>query len=278
MPKRSIVAVLAFVSLIWATAAIADVYGYVDPEGMLHLATEKLDDRYKLFLRARDDQLGTSVAPDRKTRAEIDPTLMKKRIFQILLDHPNIAKYEPMIRAASKKYGLDPELVKAVVAVESGFQADAVSDKGAIGLMQLLPKTGERYGVRADRKKTVEMKLHDPKLNLDIGTHYLSDLLVMFPDRLDLALASYNAGENAVIRFRNTIPPFQETQAYVKLVDQFHAFYTPIVPTAKAGDIRNRIQVTLPARRNLPDPAAPPLLPAPPDSSPGVVDELAHRP
>jgi hypothetical protein len=245
--------------------ASADVFGYVDPNGQLHLATEKLDERYTLFIKARDGASSVTVDQDDKPRT-IDPSLMKTRLFQRLVDHPNIAKYEPLIRTAAQKHGLDPQLVKAIIAVESGFDAGAVSDKGAVGLMQVLPATGERYGVHADRKKSVDAKLTDPRLNLEIGTRYLSDLFVMFPDRLDLALAAYNAGENSVLHYRNEIPPFRETQAYVKLVDQFHAFYSPNQHTKKATG-NDRIRITLPGRRNLPDPDAPQRLPAPPEAA-----------
>lgn len=231
--------------------AIADVYGYVDDAGQVHLATERLDDRYQLFLKARDG--GPPKADVPQASAAPDAALAKTRLFQRLVDHPNIARYAPLIDAAAARHGLDPHLVKAVIAVESGFEPTAVSDKGAVGLMQVLPATGERYGVRADKRRTVDAKLADPALNLEIGTRYLADLRSLFVGRPDLALAAYNAGENAVARFRNTIPPFAETQAYVKLVDQFYAYYAP-PKAAPRGD--DRVRVTLPAaRRNLPDPA-----------------------
>jgi hypothetical protein len=254
--------------------ARADVYGYVDANGTVHLATEKLDDRYALFLKARDGSPTVGIDTDGPDHAT-DPALMRTRLFQHLVDHPNIAKYEPMIRAASKRRGLDPNLVKAVIAVESGFDPNAVSDKGAVGLMQVLPATGERYGVRAERKKSVGAKLADPKLNLEIGTRYLSDLRGMFPERLDLALAAYNAGENAVLRFHRAVPPFPETQAYVKLVDQFHAFYRP--PQGPA-DAVNRIRVMIPARRNLPDPGVPlrfGTTPVPAATPPVIIDDTS---
>ena len=244
--------------LFLATTAVAhaDIYGYIDAAGTTHLATERLDDQYTLFLKTDAD------ASPPGTPLATDPSLMRTRLFQRLVDHPNIAKYEPLIRAASSRHGLDPQLVKAVIAVESGFEPGAVSDKGAVGLMQILPATGERYGVRADRRQTVDAKLTDPKLNVEIGTRYLADLRKQFANRPDLVLAAYNAGENAVIRFRNTIPPFPETQAYVKLVAQFHAYYQP----ARKVDPIDRIRVTVPAaRRNLPDPNVPLRLPAPTD-------------
>ena len=238
-----------------ASNARADVYGYVDDKGTLHLANEKIDEHYTLFMKAREGAVPLSVlrAEEAEAAAAPDPELTKTRLFKRLMAHPNIARYEPLIRAAASRNGLDPQLVKAVVAVESGFDAGAVSDKGAVGLMQVLPATGERYGVRADRRKSVDAKLTDPKLNLDVGTRYLADLHRMFVDRPELALAAYNAGENAVVRFRNKVPPFPETQAYVKLVGQFHAFYGP-ARTVKDVDVATRIRMTIPARRNLPDP------------------------
>lgn len=230
--------------------AQADIYGYIDAGGVTHLATEALDANYTLFMKTGEgspDTSGPALPPDR--------ALMKTRLFQRLVASPNIARYEPMIRAAAARHGLDPQLVKAVIAVESGFEPGAVSDKGAVGLMQVLPATGERYGVRADRRKSVDAKLADPMLNVEIGTRYLADLRKQFADRPELALAAYNAGENAVIRYRHTIPPFPETLAYVKLVDQFHAYYRP---TLGQVDPAARVRVTVPAaRRNMPDPNVP---------------------
>ena len=247
------------VAIFTPTPAQADIYGYIDAAGVTHLATEKIDEHYTLFLKVKDDPAALREAA---SNSASNDALMKTRLFKRLVDHPNIARFDPMIRAAATRHGLDPQLVKAVVAVESGFEPRAVSEKGAVGLMQVLPATGERYGVRADRKKSVDQKLADPGLNLEIGTRYLADLKKMFLSRPELALAAYNAGENAVIRFRNAIPPFPETQAYVKLVDQFHAFYSPR-RAMKTADENQRVRVTIPARRNLPDPAMPMRLPAP---------------
>ena len=254
-------------ALIVATPARADIYGYIDAAGVTHLATEKIDEHYTLFLKTDENAAMRGLnTGDPKTGAVVDSAssdaLMKTRLFKRLVDHPNVARFDPMIRAAATRHGLDPQLVKAVVAVESGFEPRAVSEKGAVGLMQVLPATGERYGVRADRKKSVDQKLADPSLNLEIGTRYLADLKKMFLSRPELALAAYNAGENAVIRFRHAIPPFPETQAYVKLVDQFHAFYSPR-RGIKTADGNQRVRVTIPARRNLPDPDMPMRLPAP---------------
>lgn len=120
--------------------------------------------------------------------------------------------YSDDIAAAAKSSNLDPALVHAVISVESGHRQDAVSPKGAVGLMQLMPGTALRYGVKAPGKSHEE--------NLRAGTRYLRDLLDMFENRLELALAAYNAGEGAVQKYGNRIPPFRETQNYVPSVLQ----------------------------------------------------------
>lgn len=110
--------------------------------------------------------------------------------------------------AAARRHGLDPALVLAVVQVESGFRPDAVSPKGARGLMQLMPATAERLGV-ADA--------FDPRQNLDGGTRHLGGLLSRYEGDVKKALAAYNAGEGAVDRHRG-VPPYGETRAYVRSV------------------------------------------------------------
>lgn len=257
--------VLASATSLLSAPARADIYGYIDAAGVTHLATEQIDAQYTLFLKSGERAPGVDLRADEPAATGVpDATLMKTRLFRRLVDQPNVARYEPLIRAAATRHGLDPQLVKAVIAVESGFEAGAVSDKGAVGLMQVLPSTGERYGVRADARRSIDAKLADPTLNLEVGTRYLADLRRMFTARPDLALAAYNAGENTVIRYHNAIPPYPETQAYVKLVDQFHAFYNPArdVPARPTLD-RERLRVTIPARRNLPDPNTPYRVAAP---------------
>lgn len=116
--------------------------------------------------------------------------------------------YAAEIAAAARQAGVDADLVHAVIAVESGYRADAVSPRGAIGLMQLMPATARRFGADDPR---------DPQANLQAGTRYLRFLLDRFPARTDLALAAYNAGEGAVAR-HGGIPPYPETRAYVPAV------------------------------------------------------------
>jgi membrane-bound lytic murein transglycosylase B len=116
---------------------------------------------------------------------------------------------ETAIRDASRKFGVDAALVRAVIHVESAFDPKAVSSKGARGLMQLMPATAQRFGVT---------DVENPEQNVHAGTRYLRLLLDLFEGDLRLALAAYNAGEGAVIRYSRRVPPFAETQGYVRLV------------------------------------------------------------
>lgn len=120
--------------------------------------------------------------------------------------HDRRSRYDEIIERYAMHYRVDPVLVRAVIQVESDFKAGCVSGKGARGLMQLMPETAKRYGVK---------QIHDPDENIRGGVHYLRDLLEMFPSDLSRALAAYNAGENAVARHRG-IPPYAETRTYVK--------------------------------------------------------------
>jgi soluble lytic murein transglycosylase-like protein len=119
---------------------------------------------------------------------------------------------QAIVHRVSLRYGMDPNLVSALVHVESRGQPSARSPKGALGLMQIMPGTGRRYGVRS------AAALLEPATNVDAGVRYLRDLMSMFPGRVDLALAAYNAGEGAVLRHGRRVPPYAETQAYVQSV------------------------------------------------------------
>lgn len=124
--------------------------------------------------------------------------------------------YAEEIAWAAAEAGLDPALVHAVIQVESAYRADAVSTKGALGLMQLMPETALRFG---------SPDASEPKANLRAGTRYLRALLDRFDQRTDLALAAYNAGEGAVLRHAGNIPPYPETQRYVPAVlEKFKAW------------------------------------------------------
>jgi soluble lytic murein transglycosylase-like protein len=119
------------------------------------------------------------------------------------------ARIDGLIRFHANQNGVDPYLIYCLMSQESRFTSGAVSPKGAMGLMQLMPGTAARYGVTNP---------YDVAQNIAGGTRYLKDLLKMFNGRVDLALAGYNAGEGAVMKYGNTIPPYNETQNYVKLI------------------------------------------------------------
>lgn len=123
---------------------------------------------------------------------------------------PRRAPYWLLIHNAAQQHGLPPLLVEAVARVESDFNAREVSYKGAVGIMQVMPETGLRFGVRRH-------ELFDPERNIAAGTAYLAWLLKRYRGNLDLALAAYNAGEGAVDQYRG-IPPYRETQQYVRRV------------------------------------------------------------
>lgn len=120
--------------------------------------------------------------------------------------HDRRSKYDTIIERYASKYRVDATLVRAVIQVESDFNPNVVSHKGARGLMQLMPDTARRFGVK---------KIHDPDQNIHGGVRYLSYLLRLFNDDLPRALAAYNAGENAVLR-HGGIPPYEETSEYVR--------------------------------------------------------------
>jgi soluble lytic murein transglycosylase-like protein len=149
--------------------------------------------------------------------------------MQYLTQSPRYKAVQHLLKEAAQMHRLEPELLQALIAAESGFDAQAVSPKGAVGLMQLMAPTAARYGVKSDRRSSIAQKLTDPAVNLSAGTRYLRDLIAMFPGRLDLALAAYNAGEGAVQRAGNKIPNYPETQNYVKTVLQLYAFLKPQV-------------------------------------------------
>ena len=140
--------------------------------------------------------------------------------------------YAELIDRAAREASLDPALVHAVIHVESRYNPAARSPKGALGLMQVMPATAARYGV-ADTTRSVAV-------NLRVGTRYLRDLLDLFGDRVDLALAAYNAGENAVVRYGERIPPYRETQAYVPAVLEKYREWRDPPPAAPAA--RTRIE------------------------------------
>ena len=116
--------------------------------------------------------------------------------------------FDPVVRKVAKRYGIEPELIHAIIRAESNYESTAVSPKGAIGLMQLMPATGKAYGVN---------NFIDPEENIEGGTKYLKDLIKLYAGKTILVLAAYNAGQEAVKRYKG-IPPYPETRAYIKRI------------------------------------------------------------
>lgn len=245
---------LAGLALACATqVARADIYGYIDAEGNAHFSAEKLDESYQLFMR------GDGAFDSSELTAPAAAVTPKGAFQQYLAQHPNLKKFEPLMTQAAHDYAVELPLLKAIMAAESGFNPGAVSPKGAIGLMQVMPATAERYGLQADKRKSISDKLADPKTNIRLGARYLRDLMRLFPDQIALVLASYNAGEGAVQKYRNRVPPYPETQNYVKLVTQFYHLYKPAPPAspAQAASAGSRVFMTIPGRANLPTRSVP---------------------
>ena len=174
-------------------SAASEVYKYVDSQGVVHLTDRPPHDGYRLIQKA-----GKKLRMPRINFRDKDA---------------NRKRFAGKIAEVASRYQVPEALLHAVITIESAYDPNAVSRAGAVGLMQLMPATAKRYGV-ANRQ--------DPTANLTGGTRYLKDLLVRFDSNLELALAGYNAGENAVEKFGNRIPPFAETQSYVRKVLQLY--------------------------------------------------------
>jgi soluble lytic murein transglycosylase-like protein len=171
----------------------ADIFKYVDPNGHVYYTDNAAaGSEYRLIIRTRPK----TYAKDLKSMSG------------------NKLKYGELIAKAAERHQVDPKLLHAVIQAESAYNANAVSSAGAVGLMQLMPDTARRYGV-SDRR--------DAEQNIDAGTRYLKDLLAMFNADLKLAVAGYNAGEGAVIKYNRTVPPYPETQNYVQQVLSLYA-------------------------------------------------------
>ncbi len=246
--KTRIVSALAALLLsLFALPAVADVWGYIDAKGVAHFSTEKLDERYELFFKG-----GESFSTEKSIRSSPSQNQLPAgsahaptKLLAYFDISPNYKAVKHLLKDASLATGVDYELLQAVIATESGFDTFAVSPKGAVGLMQLMPPTAQRYGVRADVKTPIEKKLTDPKTNIKAGSSYLRDLIKMFPGQLELAVAAYNAGEGAVQRAGNKIPNYPETKNYVKTVMQLygHLKPPPVVLEARRASGRVRMEM-----------------------------------
>ena len=179
-------AALAFCLL--AGPARADIYAFTDAAGVTHFSNVPIDANYKLLIADPVDP--AAPGPDQR--------LLAKSV-----------QFDPIIERVAKAEAVEPSLLRAVIVVESGFDSRAVSPKGAMGLMQLMPKTAKRFGASNP---------FDPAQNIHAGAKYLRELIARYDRDLELVLAAYNAGEDAVERSGRRIPAFKETRRYVPRV------------------------------------------------------------
>ncbi|MDD2899663.1 MAG: transglycosylase SLT domain-containing protein [Desulfuromonadaceae bacterium] len=204
IPKRSTYLTCVTLSLSVAAicvcvtpwAATGDIYRYVDEDDIVHFTDAPTDKRFKVFMRdlKKDKELRTKL----RYASSVDP-----------------AVFEQLIKTCSEKYGVSSCLVKAVIHAESGYNPNAVSSKGASGLMQLMPDTAKSLKV-ADR--------FNPRDNVEGGVKYLRFLLDTFRGDVSLAVAAYNAGLNKVAKYGG-IPPYNETRTYVNRVLSYMKSY-----------------------------------------------------
>lgn len=271
--------VLALLLISPQMARAADIFGYIDSKGVAHFASEKLDERYQLFFRGGQSfDTANGIGPmGRGRKGAIDGKVPQasQTLLALFEASPSHKVAKSALRDASRKHDIDYELLQALIATESGFDAQAVSPKGALGLMQVMPATAQRYGVAADKRASIEVKLFDPRINIATGSRYLRDLIAMFPGQIELALAAYNAGEGAVQRAGNKIPNYRETQDYVQTVLQLYAYLKPSAALGRGkGPSRIHMEMTVPkggalGRGNMPPasgllPAMPPMPETPP--------------
>ena len=176
----------------------ADIYKYVDKHGRVILTDKPKNEKYKLLVKTWKGW------EEKKSNIDYDKFTQNQKKFSSTIDY------------YASQYGLPRSLLHAVITAESAYDPNAISRAGAVGLMQLMPETARRYGVNNRR---------NPSSNVSGGSRYLRDLLNMFNNNLVLALAAYNAGEGAVKRHGNKVPPYKETRNYVKKVIDYYREY-----------------------------------------------------
>jgi soluble lytic murein transglycosylase len=186
------------VATLWAVPASADIYMYRDTRGGLHFSNAPAEPQYRYYM---SDVFWTAGRPKGWGPRWADPQRHKA--------------YDNIIRTAAQRHQIDEALVKAVIRAESDFVPDAVSPKGALGLMQLMPATARLRGV---------WKAFEPSQNVEGGVRHLRYLLDRYSGNLRLALAAYNAGEAAVDR-NGGVPPYPETIEYLARVMRFRDGY-----------------------------------------------------
>ncbi len=217
-------------------SVLAEMWVWVDERGTSHWAGHQVDERYQLFFKGPAPAQPVFVSPlatlgPAAVAAPVAPvaplmgsrssaSMSRPRLLNLIESSSGYKRFLPLVQDVARQLGLDSNLMVALIAAESAFDPRAVSSKGAIGLMQLMPGTAQRYGVRPQPGVSLRDRLMHPETNLRAGAQFLRDLLLMYPGRLDLVLAAYNAGPGAVQRAGQRIPDYPETQNYVRVVTE----------------------------------------------------------
>lgn len=181
------------------------LWGYVDGAGVAHFASSQIDSRYDQVLRETDD------------RRVLGKTQGTDGLLTWLEISPEVRAMQPLLDEAAKTTGVDEELLKAVITVESNYNAHAVSPRGAVGLMQLTPVTADRYGTKEERQTPAAQRMLDARTNILTGARMLADLTRRYGG-IDIALAAWNAGEGTVRKAGGQMPEIAETEAHVHMV------------------------------------------------------------
>jgi len=197
--KYIVTFVIFFCLFFLTTPSSAGIYRYVDERGVIHFTNCPRDPKFILYIRESKEDVG-----DQNNSSSVS-----------YLKDSN--QFDSLISEFSKKYQVDFPLIKAMIRTESGFNPFAVSRKGAKGLMQLMPETALRMNVS---------NVFNPRENIEGGVRHFKYLLSLFNNDLQLSLAAYNAGENAVAELRS-IPPYRETTDYVRKVLSYYQSYRP---------------------------------------------------
>ena len=197
--KQSLLYLVILLCVATQTVVASVAYQYRAPDGSIVFTGEPLELPFQLVKKMT---LNWGDVRARKIKKQI----VEPKKAYVAAKSKNQPKFAAIVDEKSKKYKVIPELLHAVIEAESAYDPDAVSRAGAVGLMQLMPATAKRFGV-TDRT--------NPSQNVDGGAHYLRVLLDYFDNYLTLAIASYNAGEGAVVKYGRKIPPYRETQNYV---------------------------------------------------------------
>jgi len=203
-------AAVALGLMAWASLADAALWGYVDGEGVAHFAERQIDSRYSLVI---GDPAASAPAVDKVPGKTTSPAA----ILTWLEIAPEVKRVQPWVREAATRSGVDMELINALIAVESGFDERAVSPRGAVGLMQIMPATAAPLMAKADSRRVVAERLAEPRTNIGVGARLMADLLKRHR-RIDLALAAWSAGDEAVRRSGGQMPAIDETRAHVQQV------------------------------------------------------------